>query len=66
MILAHGNLYGDDRPPQLLEELEADCLGTVASQSISAETVIAACGALAGRIADGKTLAAILKVWNMR
>lgn len=53
MILAHGNLYGDDRLPQLLEELEADCLGTVASQSISAETVIAACDALAGRIAGG-------------
>lgn len=54
MILAHGQCYEDSRLPEVLASLEADCLGAIASQSIQAETVIAACDQLARRVAEGR------------
>ena len=54
MILAHGQLYEDSRLREVLAGLEADCLETVAAQSIDAETVIVACGELARRVEEGR------------
>lgn len=53
MILAHGRLHEDAALPALLETLEADCIRTIASQSITQEQVIAACDTLGRRIAAG-------------
>lgn len=53
MILAHGRLYDDSALPALLETLEADCIRTTASQSITQEQVIGACDTLGKRIAAG-------------
>lgn len=53
MILAHGRLYADSTLSALLETLEADCIRTIASQSITQEQVIAACDTLGRRIAEG-------------
>jgi hypothetical protein len=54
VILAHGRLYEDSTLSALLETLEADCIRTIASQSIAQEQVIAACDTLGKRIAEGK------------
>lgn len=54
MILAHGQLYEDSQLRRILAGLEADCLETLASQAIEAEVVVAACGELARRVADGR------------
>lgn len=53
MILAHGRLYDDSTLLALLDTLEADCIRTIASQSITQEQVIAACDTLGKRIAAG-------------
>lgn len=54
MILAHGKLYEDSALAALLESLEADCIRTIASQSITQEQVIAACDSLATRVSAGR------------
>lgn len=54
MILAHGTLYEDSQLSALRERLEADCLNTIASQTIQAELVISACDALARQVAQGR------------
>ena len=53
MILYRGELCEDRELPRLLERLEADCLETIAGQSIDRETVVAACDALACRVEAG-------------
>ena len=53
MILYRGELCEDRELPRLLERLEADCLETIAGQSIDRETVVAACDALARRVEAG-------------
>lgn len=53
MILYRGELCEDRELPRLLERLEADCLETIAGQSIDRETVVAACDALARRAEAG-------------
>lgn len=53
MILYRGELCEDRELPRLLERLEADCLETIAGQSIDRETVVAACDALACRAEAG-------------
>lgn len=53
MILAHGRLYEDSALSALLDTLEADCIRTIASQSITREQVIAACDTLGKRVASG-------------
>jgi hypothetical protein len=53
MILAHGQLHEDVALSALLETLEADCIRTIASQSITQEQVIGACETLGRRIAEG-------------
>lgn len=52
MILAHGRLYEDSALPQVLEALEADCIRTIANQSITQEQVMGACDTLGKRIAE--------------
>ena len=54
MILAHGKLYEDSTLAALLATLEADCIRTIGSQSITQEQVIAACDTLRRRIAAGE------------
>ena len=53
MILYRGEICEDKELPRLLERLEADCLETIAGQSIDRETVVAACDALACRAEAG-------------
>jgi hypothetical protein len=53
VILAHGRLHEDAALSALLETLEADCIRTIASQSITQELVIGACETLGRRIAEG-------------
>ena len=53
MILAHGRLHEDSALPALLERLEAECIRTIASQSVAPEQVIAACDTLSRRVAAG-------------
>ena len=53
MILYRGELCEDRELPRLLERLEADCLETIAGQTIDRETVVAACDALARRVEAG-------------
>ena len=53
MILYRGEICEDKELPRLLERLEADCLETIAGQSIDRETVVAACDALARRAEAG-------------
>ena len=53
MILYRGELCEDRELPRLLERLEADCLETIAGQSIDRETVVPACDALARRAEAG-------------
>ena len=53
MILYRGEICEDKELPRLLERLEADCLETIAGQTIDRETVVAACDALARRVEAG-------------
>lgn len=53
MILAHGTIHDDTSLPELLATLEADCIRTLATKSITPETVIVACDTLAQRVAAG-------------
>lgn len=53
MILYRGEICEDKELPRLLERLEADCLETIAGQTIDWETVVAACDALARRVEAG-------------
>ena len=53
MILYRGEICEDKELPRLLERLEADCLETIAGQTIDRETVVAACDALARRAEAG-------------
>lgn len=53
MILYRGEICEDKELPRLLERLEADCLKTIAGQTIDRETVVAACDALARRAEAG-------------
>lgn len=54
MILYRGVLCEDTELPRLRSQLKADCLEAVSGPPIKAETVIAACDALARRAASGE------------